>query len=112
MESRGVTFLRPVQRFITENIMQEYNGNMSASCHDSYGLDLNENDVEVYYKKYMNNFKRALTPDEESVEQAFNDRLTPGMNQIYELKRKIWIFSRKYRLLWLTTCDGVGFDCQ
>ena len=69
MEPPGITFLRPVWRLITQKRI----GRM-------HGLNLNENDVDVYYQKYINNFKRSLTTDEESIEQAVSNRLTPGIN--------------------------------
>ena len=45
-----------------------------------FGLGLNESDVDIYYTKYINNFKRTLQADEQSVEQAVNNQLTPGEN--------------------------------
>ena len=66
MEPRGISFLRPVWQMITETWL----------------LGLNESDVDVYYTKYINNFKRALPAGEQSIEQAVDDRLTPGENKI------------------------------
>ena len=66
LEPRGISFLRPVWEMIT----------------DTWLLGLNESDVDVYYTKYINNFKGALQAGERSIEQAVNDRLTPGEKKI------------------------------
>ena len=46
-------------------------------------LKLKKDEVDIYYKTYVNNFKRALSTNEESIEQAVNDGLLPGKNQNY-----------------------------
>lgn len=68
LDPPGITFLRPVWRLITD----------SPNKYKYYGLGLNESEVDVYYTKYINNFKRALRSDEESIEQAVYGGLTPG----------------------------------
>ena len=74
LEPAGVTFLRPVWDLIT-----------------GYYLLLNEDDIAINYKKYINNFKRALAQNEVSIEQAVNDGLTPGSNSKIKLISKIII---------------------
>lgn len=66
LEPRGVTFLRPVWEMITDDGWR--------------GLGLNLDDVDIYYRKYINNFKRTPTEREESIEQAVDKKLTPGLN--------------------------------
>ena len=66
LEPRGISFLRPVWLMITGR----------------WPLNLYESDVDVYYTKYINNFKRALQAGERSIEQAVNDRLAPGEKKI------------------------------
>lgn len=64
MEPRGVTFLRPIWELITSD----------GWC----SLGLKDNEVDINYRKYINNFKRAVAANENSIEEAVNDRLTPG----------------------------------
>lgn len=72
MEPPGVTFLRPLWSLITKD----------------WGLGLKEGEVDINYTKYINNFKCALTSNEESVEQAVAKGLTPGSS----LKNRIKFF--------------------
>ena len=71
LEPRGISFLHPIWEMITDRWP-----------HVTWGLDLKESDVDVYYTKYINNFKRALQAGERSIEQAVDDRLTPGENKL------------------------------
>ena len=95
MEPRGIQYLRPVWELIEK-------------CHRKFNL--NDNDVDVYYKTYINNFKRALTSSEESIEQAVKNQLTPGTKQVscqHETK-----FSCECQSWWITACNGVGRNSQ
>ena len=62
-------------------------------------LKLKKDEVDIYYKTYVNNFKRALSTNEESIEQAVNDRLTPGRPPTLGIKTVLEIlhmYSREY----------------
>ena len=65
----------------------------------SLKLELNKDEVDIYYKTYVNNFKRELRTREESIEQAVNDRLTPGRPPTLGIKTVLEIlhmYSREY----------------
>ena len=66
LEPRGVSFLRPIWYLIER--------------HRDELIGLNKTEVNVYYKKFINNFKRTLQANEESIEQAVDNRITPGMS--------------------------------
>ena len=61
MEKRGVDFLYPIWS-LTEN-----------------KLRLDTDDTSVFYTVYINDFKRPLQQNEISINEAINDRLTPGI---------------------------------
>ena len=61
MEKRGVDFLYPIWS-LTEN-----------------KLRLDTDDTSVFYTVYINDFKRPLQQNEISINEAINDKLTPGI---------------------------------
>ena len=67
LEPRGVYFLHPIWQLIERR---------------THGIGLERNDVNIYYTKYINNFKRALQANEESIVQAVDNRLTPGTDLV------------------------------
>ena len=65
MEPRGLDFLRPISEMMQAN----------------YYIGLAPDQVRVYYTKYINDYKRHLTPlqpGQLSIRDAVNDQLTPG----------------------------------
>lgn len=65
IEPRGLDLFKPISNLIKS---------------DRY-VGLAPNQVRVYYKNYVNDFKRALSPlqpREMSIREAINDQLTPG----------------------------------
>ena len=72
MEPRGLDFLRP----ISEMMQTETNGRPN-----NFYIGLAPDQVRVYYKKYINDYKPQLTPlqpGQLSIRDAVNDQLTPG----------------------------------
>ena len=64
MLPRGLEFLSPIRKLIT---LTPY-------------MQLSFNDINVYYTKYVNNFKHPVVNGEESIEDAIQAGLTPGKN--------------------------------
>ena len=64
MEKRGVDFLFPIWQLIEGR--------------SSDNLELDTDDVSVFYTTYTNDFKRPLQQNEVSINEAVNTRLTPG----------------------------------
>ena len=42
------------------------------------GLKLSESDVSVTYTRYINNYKKDAKPNERTIDEAIEARLTPG----------------------------------
>lgn len=84
-------------------------------CIHMCSLKLKQDEVDIYYKTYINNFKRALTANEESIQQAANDRLTLGRKFLLGIKLLFEIrdmLSCECQRQWITTCNGVGLNCK
>ena len=62
MQPRGIEFLYPIWELVTK----------------SYYLGLSFNDINVYYTKYVNNYKHAVANRERSIDEAIQAGLTPG----------------------------------
>ena len=62
MQSRGLDFLQPIWKLINEY------------------LKLSENDVEVTYTRYVNNYKKDAQTNDKTINEAVEAGLTPGMN--------------------------------
>ena len=72
MEPRGLDFLRPISE-----MMQAKNG-WGDQNYNYIGLAPDQ--VRVYYKKYINDYKpqTTLQPDQLSIRDAVDNQLTPG----------------------------------
>ena len=68
MQPRGIEFLRPIWELIT---------------HWDY-LGLCDNQIMVYYTKYVNHYKQPLQPNDQSICDAVEKQLTPGKFCTYE----------------------------
>ena len=66
MEKRGIDFLYPIWHLIKEG--RHFNG-----------IGLADTDVKVFYTTYINDFKRQLRPNEQSIRTAIDEKLTPGI---------------------------------
>ena len=62
MQPRGIEFLRPIWQLVT----------------DVKYLCLSFDDINVYYTKYINNYKHPITDGEQSIDDAVQAGLTPG----------------------------------
>ena len=70
MEKRGIDFLYPIWHLIERR---------SDLIHGQNTIGLANNDVKVFYTTYINDFKRQLRPNEQSIRTAIDEKLTPGM---------------------------------
>ena len=43
-----------------------------------HGLNLSESDVSVTYTRYINNYKTDAQPNEKTIDEAVEAKLTPG----------------------------------
>ena len=64
MLPRGIELLRPIWKLIT----------------DKKYLGLSFKNINVYYTKYVNNYKHTVANGERSIDEAVQAGLTPGYN--------------------------------
>ena len=77
MEPRGLDFLRPIWHLMQAQTNDEFGMTIQ---NDNY-IGLAADQVRVYYKKYVNDYKSQLNPlqpGQFSIRDAVNDGLTPG----------------------------------
>ena len=80
MQSKGLDFLRPIWAMIysTENLGY-FDGDVLLRYETyCYGLNLSEKDVSVTYTRYINNYKKDVQPNDKSIDEAIEAKLTPG----------------------------------
>ena len=71
MQSKGLDFLRPIWRLVHADGLY-YNGGSDK------GLNLTESDVSVTYTRYVNNYKKDAQPNDQTIDQAIEAKLSPG----------------------------------
>ena len=81
MHSKGLDFLRPIWAIIysdEEKYWVRKAGELPSYVTDIKGLSLSESDVSVTYTRYINNHKTDAQPNEKTIDEAVEAKLTPG----------------------------------